>query len=272
MTDKKLQDIACQIRRDIVVMSGRANASHSGSALSAVEMVVALYFDVMNIRPKEPAWPDRDRFILSKGHAGAVLYAALALRGFFPKSQLDTFCLDKGVLTTHPFLGGVSGVEATTGSLGHGLPVGVGMALAAKADGKKYTTYVMVSDGECDEGSVWEAILFAGFHRLDNLVLMIDYNKIQSFGRTKEVLDLEPLKKKIEAFRWDVIEIDGHNFSEIKTAFTATKKRNGKPRCIIAHTVKGKGISFMEDKLEWHYKSPTGEVGIAALRELGGKS
>lgn len=269
---QKLKNKAVDVRRHIVTMSGRANASHSGSALSAVEIIVGLYFKIMNIDPKRPTWDARDRFILSKGHGGAVLYATLAERGFFPKKQLDTFCLDGSRLTTHPFLGGMPGVEATTGSLGHGLPVGVGMALAAKADGRNYMTYVMVSDGECDEGSVWEAILFAGFHKLDNLVLIIDYNKIQSFGRTKEVLDLEPLKQKIESFRWNVTEIDGHNFSEITRAFADTKKKQGKPHCIIAHTIKGKGISYMEDKLEWHYRSPTGELGKEALRELGNTS
>lgn len=270
MKNSSLKDQARRIRRHIITMSGRANASHTGSALSAVEVVTALYFKIMNIDPKRPTWPERDRFILSKGHAGAVLYAVLSERGYFSTKQLDTFCLDDSVLTTHPFLGGVPGVEATTGSLGHGLPVGVGMALAARMDKKQYHTYVMVSDGECDEGSVWEAILFAGFHGLGALTLIIDYNKIQSYGRTKDVLDLEPLVEKFLAFRWHVQEIDGHDFDAIENAFTVAKSVKDKPHCIIAHTVKGRGISYMEDKLEWHYRSPTGELGVQALKELEG--
>ncbi|MEK7643493.1 MAG: transketolase [Patescibacteria group bacterium] len=267
MQSAKLKEVARQIRRDIIIMSGRANASHSGSALSAVEILVALYFDVMRIDPRRPDWALRDRFLLSKGHAGAVLYATLAERGFFSKKKLDQFCLGAN-LTTHPTRFSAPGVEVATGSLGHGLPMGVGMALAARMDRKAWRTYVLLSDGECDEGSVWESILFAGFHKLDNLTVIIDYNKIQSFGRTADVLDLEPLKQKFEAFRWNVSEVDGHDFEEIRDALGKAKKTQGKPQCIIAHTVKGKGVSYMEDKLEWHYRSPTGELGEQALKEL----
>lgn len=268
---EKLKRIATTIRRHIVTMAARANASHSGSALSPVEIITALYFHAMRIDPKKPDWEDRDRFILSKGHGGAVLYAALAERGVLSKSLLDTFCLDNSCLPTHPVsmhVSGVDGVEATTGSLGHGLAMSIGMALAGKHDKKSYTTYVMLSDGECDEGSVWEGTLYAGVKKLDNLIAFVDYNKIQSFGRTAEVLDLEPLADKFRAFRWHVQEIDGHNFNEIIMAIGNAKKIKKMPHCIIAHTIKGKGISFMEDKLEWHYRSPTGELLEQALREL----
>lgn len=264
-----LKEIARRIRQHIIVMSGRANASHSGSALSTVEIITALYFNMMTIDPKRPTWNMRDRFILSKGHAGAVLYATLAERGFFSKKILETFCLDYGTLTTHPTRQSAPGIEVATGSLGHGLSLGIGMALAARTDKKKYFTYVLLSDGECDEGSNWEAFLYAGFHALSNLTVFIDYNKIQSFGRTKEVLDLEPFAAKLKAFRWDVQEIDGHDFSQILKAIASAKKHNSRPHCIIAHTIKGKGVSYMEDKLEWHYRSPTGELGEQALEELG---
>lgn len=268
---QKLKKIANQIRRHIVLMASRANASHSGSALSSVEIVTALYFNLMRLDPKNPDWEDRDRFILSKGHGGAVLYAALAERGFFPVKWLDTFCLDDSLLPTHPVFGkisGVPGVEATTGSLGHGLAMGLGMALAGKHDKKDYWVYVMISDGECDEGSVWEGFLYTGAKKIDNLIVFIDYNKIQSFGRTAEVLDLEPLKDKLSAFHWEVQEINGHDFAEIISAVEHAKNQPGKPHCIIAHTVKGKGISYMEDKLEWHYRAPTGDLLTKALSEL----
>lgn len=271
ISEKQLRGIATTIRRHIITMSARANASHVGSALSPVEIVTALYFHAMRIDPKKPDWEDRDRFILSKGHGGAVLYATLAERGIFPKSLLDTFCLDKSPLPTHPVgvqISGVAGVEVTTGSLGHGLAMSIGVALAGAYDKKSYTTYVMLSDGECDEGSVWESVLYAGAKKIDNLIAFVDYNKIQSFGRTADVLDLEPLADKFRAFRWHTQEIDGHNFSEILHAIAKAKKIKWMPHCIIAHTIKGKGISFMENKLEWHYRSPTGALLEQALREL----
>lgn len=271
VSEKQLRDIATIIRRHIITMSARANASHVGSALSPVEIVTALYFHAMRIDPKKPDWEDRDRFILSKGHGGAVLYAALAERGIFPKSLLDTFCLDKSPLPTHPVgvqISGVAGVEVTTGSLGHGLAMSIGVALAGTYDKKSYTTYVMLSDGECDEGSVWESVLYAGVKKIDNLIAFVDYNKIQSFGRTADVLDLEPLADKFRAFRWHTQEIDGHNFAEIIAAINQAKKIKGMPHCVVAHTIKGKGISFMENKLEWHYRSPTGALLEQALREL----
>lgn len=273
--EKQLRGIASTIRRHIITMSAAANASHVGSALSPVEIITALYFHAMRIDPKKPDWADRDRFILSKGHGGAVLYAALAERGIMPKHLLNTFCLDNSCLPTHPVgacVSGVHGVEVTTGSLGHGLAMSIGIALAGKHDKKSYTTYVMLSDGECDEGSMWESALYAGVKKLNNLVAFVDYNKIQSFGRTAEVLDLEPLADKFRSFRWHVQEIDGHSFPEIIRAIKETKTILDKPHIIIAHTIKGKGISFMEDKLEWHYRSPTGELLDQALKELDHKA
>lgn len=269
--ENQLRDIATTLRRHIVTMSARANASHVGSALSPVEIITALYFHAMRLNPKKPGWENRDRFILSKGHGGAVLYAILAERGIISRKLLDTFCLDESHLPTHPIVARISdvaGVEATTGSLGHGLAMGIGMALAGEHDKKSYTIYVMLSDGECDEGSIWESVLYAGVKKLNNLIIFVDYNKIQSFGRTAEVLDLEPLAEKFRAFRWHVQEIDGHNVSEILRAIAEAKKVKNGPHCIIAHTVKGKGISFMENKLEWHYRSPTGELLDQALKEL----
>ena len=257
MSIESLKQKAKNIRQRIVRMIGEAKTSHVGGALSAADILTALYFEVMSINPKKPDWQKRDRFILSKGHAAAALYATLAERGFFPPETLKTFLANGSSLTGHPSFQCVPGVEASTGSLGHGLSIGIGMALGSRYDGLKNSIYVLISDGECDEGSVWEGVLFAGCHALDNLTVIIDYNKIQSFGRTKEVLDIEPLKEKFKAFRWDVEEIQGHDLKEIVQALRKTKTKKGKPRCIIAHTVKGKGVSFMENKLEWHYFNPS---------------
>ena len=262
---------AKNIRKHIVVMSGRINASHSGSALSPVEIVTALYFSIMKINSKKPNWLERDRFILSKGHGGAVLYSALAEAKFISGDLLKKFCADGSPLVTHPVvasISGVSGVEATAGSLGHGLSIGIGMALAGRYDKKSYNVFVLVSDGECDEGSLWEGVLYAGAKKIDNLIMFVDYNKIQSFGRTAEVLDLEPFADKFKSFNWHVQEIDGHNFKEIIESVKIAKEKKGKPHCIIAHTIKGKGVSYMENKLEWHYHSPTGELMNQAIKDI----
>lgn len=253
---------------DIVTISSNANIYHIASALSPVELLVALYFSVMRIDPKRPQWALRDRCILSKGHGGAALFSVLSRRGFFPRKKLFTFCKDGSTLPTHPMMQSAPGVEATTGSLGHGLPVGVGTALAMRREKKKNSVFVILSDGECDEGSVWESVLYAGHHKLDNLIVFIDYNKIQSFGRTADVLDLEPLGDKFRSFKWHVQEVDGHTISAILQAVEGAKKEKGKPSCIIAHTVKGRGVSYMEDQLEWHYRSPQGKLLDQALREL----
>ena len=245
-----------------------SQASHIGSALSCVDILTVLYFKILNINPQSPLAENRDRFILSKGHAASALYATLALKGFFSEEILDTYCQDGGKLPGHSTKGCVPGVEVSTGSLGHGLPMGVGMAIAAKNDGKKYRIFVLMSDGECEEGSVWEAAMLASHHKLDNLIAIIDYNKLQAFGRTNEVINLEPLTKKWAAFGWVVKEVDGYNYSDIEKAMREIPFKKNKPSIIIAHTKKGKGISFMENKLEWHYKSPNKEQFELALKEL----
>lgn len=257
-----------EIRRDIVTVVARVNISHIGTALSYVDILTALYFNVANIDPKNPMKSDRDRIISSKGHGSIGLIATLANRGFFPKKKLEEYCSDGSLLTGHITKDSVPGVETTTGSLGHGLPLGLGMALALRADKLKSKVYAILSDGELDEGSNWEAILAAGNFGLDNLVVIVDYNKIQSLGTVREVMDLEPMVQKWESFKWAVRRIDGHNFNElIKTLSTCPFER-GKPSVVIADTIKGKGISFMENRLEWHYKVPDPEQLEQALEEL----
>ena len=256
------------MRQHALCMTHHANASHIGSCLSSVDILAVLYDTILNVRPDNPLWPDRDRFILSKGHAAAAVYAVLAEKGFFPKDWLETYCDDGGKLAGHISHKGVPGVEVSTGSLGHGLPIACGMALAAKRDKKLYRTYVLLSDGECDEGSVWEAILFAPEHKLDNLVVIVDYNRIQSFGRVEDVLELEPFADKWRAFRWFVTEVNGHDHGELEKAFRAVPVEKGRPSVIIANTKKGKGVSFMEDQLAWHYKSPNPEQLAKALLEV----
>ena len=260
--------LANRLRRHVLGMTSRAKSSHVGSSFSMIELLVALYSEVLRYRPEEPTWSKRDRFILSKGHSCAGLYAILAEKGFFPVDWLDKFYVDGGRLSGHVTCRGVPGVELSTGSLGHGLPVACGMALAAKRDNSRHRVFVMLSDGECDEGSNWEAFLFAPHHQLDNLVVIIDYNKIQSLGTVKEVMDLEPFAEKLKAFGWCVREIDGHDFESIQDGFSQLPFEDGKPSCIIAHTTKGKGVSFMEDKLLWHYRSPAGKELEDAIAEL----
>jgi transketolase len=221
----------------------------------------------MKVNPDCPTWPERDRLVFSKGHASAALYAVLAEMGFFETALLDSHCQDGSLLLGH-VSHHLPGVEVSTGSLGHGLPIACGMALAAKADGIKSRTFAILSDGELDEGSNWEAILFAGHRKLDNLTVVVDYNKIQSFGMVKEVLDLEPLASKWLAFGWAIREIDGHDLAAIEDVLCQVPFHADKPSVILAHTVKGKGVSFMEDRLEWHYKSPNDEQLARALSEL----
>ena len=248
-------------------MLNRSQSGHPGGSLSISDILTYLYFYEMNIDPEEIK-EDRDRFILSKGHASAALYATLAARFFFSKDLLDKYYTDGGVLPGHLDSSMTPGVEVSTGSLGHGLSIGIGMAIAAKHDDKNYKIYVLMSDGECDEGSTWEAAMLGAHLKLDNLVAIIDYNKIQSFGRIKEVVNLEPLYDKWVSFGWAVREIDGHNYQELLSAFESLPIERGKPSMIIAHTIKGKGVSFMEDKLEWHYKSPTQEQYEIAIKEI----
>jgi transketolase len=266
--DSNLPKLADRLRRWSVEMTHKAGASHVGTSLSMVELLTVLYGKVLRIDPQQPEWPDRDRFILSKGHGCAVYYAVLAEMGFFPLDWLDTFYQDGSRLAGHATHTHVPGIEISTGSLGHGLSVATGMALSAKRDQKPWRTFCLLSDGECDEGSTWEPIMFASQHKLDNLVAIVDYNKIQSLGTVKEVMDLEPFADKWRAFGWAVREIDGHNLDEVQAALEHLPYESGTPTCIIAHTVKGKGISFMEDKLLWHYRSPQGEEFRAAIAEL----
>lgn len=262
------QALATRIRVHALEMTHRAKSSHIGGCLSIADLLSVLYGAVLRIDPSRPDWPERDRFILSKGHAAAAIYATLAERGFFPMEWLDRYYLDGSHLAGH-ITHGVPGVEASSGSLGHGLSIGCGMALAGKRDRQHYRVFVLLSDGECDEGSTWEAALFAPHHHLDNIIAIVDYNKIQSFGTVKEVLDLEPLANKWQTFGWAVREIDGHNFGEIEEASLNVPLEAEKPSCIIAHTVKGKGVSFMENQLAWHYLPPSDEELRQALLELG---
>ena len=260
--------LASRIRKHVIEMTHRAKSSHVGTSLSMADILAVLYSGALRITPETVDSPDRDRFILSKGHGCAGLYAALAERGFFPLSWLDDFYGDGAMLAGHATHNGVPGVEVSTGSLGHGLPIACGMALAGKQDRRDYRVVTLLSDGECDEGTIWEAALFAPHHRLDNLVVIIDYNKIQSLAYVRDTLDLEPFAAKWEAFGWETLEIDGHDFREIEGALRFLPARVGRPTCIIAHTVKGKGVSFMENQVLWHYRSPQGAEYRMALEEL----
>ena len=263
-----LSELATRIRKHCVAMTDRANASHIGSSLSMADLLAVLYGKTLRFDPGRPDWPDRDRFVLSKGHGCAALYAVLAECGFFPLDWLATFYQDGSPLAGHATHKDVPGVEVSTGSLGHGLSLATGMALAAKRDGRPYRVFCLLSDGECDEGSTWEPILFAPQHRLDNLIAIVDYNKIQSLGTVKEVIDLDPFAAKWLAFGWAVRDIDGHDLPTIEKALTEIPYESRRPSCIVAHTVKGKGVSFMENKLLWHYRAPHGEELNAALAEL----
>lgn len=266
----RCKGLANRLRQHVLKMTCRARSSHVGTCLSMVDVLAVLYGSELRVKPSAPDWPDRDRFILSKGHGCAALYAVLAERGFFPLEWLESFYQDGSLLAGHITHTGVPGVDASTGSLGHGLPIACGVALAGKRDGRPYRVFTLLSDGECDEGSTWEAALFAPHHRLDNLVAIVDSNKIQSLGRVEEVLNLEPLGGKWKTFGWSVREIDGHNLDEIRGALSAVPFELGLPSCVIAHTVKGKGVSFMENRLLWHYRPPSDEELERALVELKG--
>lgn len=268
----QLEHLARRIRAKLVEQSHRAKAPHLGSALSCVDLLVAAYWTTLRIDPAYPDDPNRDRFILSKGHAATALYVTLAMRGFFPEELLETFGRPGGHLAEQPSPGCVPGLEAATGSLGHGLPVGVGMALAARIQKRSYRVYVLMSDGECNEGSVWEAALFAPAQRLDNLTVIIDYNRWQATGRSPEVMALDPFCEKWKAFGWDACEVDGHDLPAIIERLRRHPEGAGKPVAIVAHTVKGKGVSFMEDDNNWHYRIPTKDEVEAARCELLGEA
>ncbi len=263
-----LEKVAKSVRRSIVKMHAKSESSHIGSALSIVDILVNLYFKVLRIDPSKPNDNKRDRLLLSKGHAVSALYAILAHRGFFSKEMLSEYCQNGSKLPGHSTMNSVPGVEISTGSLGHGLAIGAGIALAAKLDKMDYRVFVILSDGECDEGEVWESALFASHYKLDNLTAIVDYNKIQAFGRTNEVLNLEPFLEKWRTFNWQGKELDGHNFQEMIETFNKLPFEKEQPNIIIAHTIKGKGVSFMENSLTWHYRSPNPEEMKKALDEL----
>lgn len=265
------RELALSIRRDTLHMVNRAKTSHIGSIFSMADIVAVLYGRVLAKRPDEPKWPDRDRFILSKGHAGAAVYAALAETDFFDPARLTEYCCGGSIFCGH-ISHEVPGVEVSTGSLGHGLPIAAGMAYAANQDGRAHRVFAILSDGECDEGSNWEAILFAAHHHLSNLVAVVDYNKIQSLAPVSETLALEPFADKWRAFGWNVIEVDGHDHEALAVVLDVKTVPKGRPTCVIAHTVKGKGVSFMEHSVLWHYRTPQGEEFKAALAELEGSA
>ncbi len=260
--------VANVLRCEAIKMIYTAGSGHPGGALSAADIVTVLYFHVMRIDPKNPHWEDRDRFILSKGHACPIWYAALALRGFFPKEDLNTLRRLNSSLQGHPDMRKTLGVDMTTGSLGNGLSAGVGIALAAKLDRKDYRVYVLLGDGEINEGIIWEGAMFANKYKLNNLIAILDYNKLQLDGSTEKVMPLEPLVDKWKAFGWHVIEIDGHNITQILSAIEKARSSEDKSSVIIAHTIKGKGVSFMENNPDWHGKTPNKQEFEQAIREI----
>lgn len=266
----QLQAIARGVRRHIVEMTGAAKSGHPGGSLSAVETLVTLFFDVMNHDPANPGWADRDRFILSKGHAAPVLYAVMAECGYAdtPIDQLNTLRKLGSVYQGHPDKRFIPALEASTGSLGQGLSMAIGMGLAARLDGKGWRTYVVLGDGEIQEGQIWEAAMFGAYHKVDNVVAIVDYNRIQLDGFVKDIMELEPLTDKWRAFGWQVIELDGHDIAALQKAFGEAAATKGKPTVLIAHTVKGKGVSFMENNPKFHGVAPTPAEVEQALKEL----
>lgn len=263
------EGLALRIRRHAVRMTHYGKSSHIGAVLSVADILAVLYGRILKVKPGEPDWRDRDRFILSKGHAGAGVYAVLAECGFFPVGELRNHYANGSRFSGHLSHKGIPGVEISTGSLGHGLPIGAGMAYAAKLDGRPHGIFVLMSDGECDEGSNWEAILFAAHHKLSGLVAIVDYNKMQSLKSVAETLALEPFAEKWRAFGWKVLEVDGHDHADLAAALASPPQARGNPLCVIAHTTKGKGVSFMENAVLWHYRTPQGEEYARAMKELG---
>ena len=266
-TNLNTTDLARRLRLHSLRMVHRTGSSHIGSCLSLADIMAVLYGDFVSFEPTKPEWEERDRVVISKGHAAAIVYATLAESGFFPVERLEGYAQNGQSLSGHVTHSNNPGVEVSSGSLGHGLSLAIGFAIAMRAKGIKARSIAVLSDGECDEGSIWEAILFAPHHKLSNLVAVVDYNKIQSFGRVADVLDLEPFADKWRAFNWYVQEVDGHDHDALKAAFAATAD-DLRPSVIIAHTVKGKGVSYMEDELAWHYKSPSAEQLEKAIAEI----
>ena len=265
---QKLTRIAGQIRRDIITMLAESASGHPGGSLSAVEILTYLYFQEMRVKTNEPRWSDRDRFVLSKGHAAPLLYAVLAEKGFFAREELLTFRKINSRLQGHPDMKKVPGVDMSTGSLGQGFSASVGMAIAGKIDKKNYRVYALLGDGEVEEGQVWEAAMAAAHYKLDNLTAFLDYNRLQIDGCIDEVISPEPLDEKFCSFGWNVLCIDGHDFRQIAKAVEEAKAFRGKPTMIVARTVKGKGVSFMENEVGWHGAAPNREQAAQALAEL----
>ncbi len=266
----EIKSRASLLRARTIETSHKAGIPHLGSCLSCLDILATLYFGVLRIDPLKAQDPDRDRFILSKGHGAPALFQVLAMRGFYPESMLETYGADGGVFAEHPPTPGhLPGIEAATGSLGHGLPLGLGMALAGRIKQQHYNVYAVLSDGECNEGSVWEAAMLAAAQKVSRLCVVIDFNKWQATGRSKDVMALDPLAEKWRAFGWNAVEIDGHDVQGLLDALQSFPAANGKPTAIIAHTVKGKGVSFMEDDNNWHYRIPTAQEVVESKRELG---
>lgn len=268
---QRLEATAREIRRQVITMIGAAGSGHPGGSLSAVDIITALYFHEMRLDPAQPHWPGRDRFILSKGHAAPALYAALAVRGFFPTEQLATLRKMGSPLQGHPDCRKVPGVEASTGSLGQGLSVANGMALAGKMDGADFRVYVLTGDGELEEGQIWEAAMASAHYRLDNLMAFIDHNHLQIDGPINQVMSPEPVADKLAAFGWQVLTIDGHSFEQILEACALARRTKGRPTAVVAETIKGRGVSFMENEVGWHGVAPTAEEVEKALKELGSR-
>ncbi len=265
---EEMKALAKRLRRSIVAMIGKAGSGHPGGSLSAVEIVTTLYFRVMRHKPTDPNWADRDRFILSKGHAAPLLYAVLAECGYFPVAELATLRQLDSRLQGHADRTMTPGVEMSSGSLGQGLSFGIGVALAGRLDAKDYRVFVLLGDGECDEGQVWEAAMAAAHFKVDNLTAIVDNNGLQIDGCNCDVMNLEPFADKWRAFGWHVLEIDGHDFAQIRDALAQAKQIKGQPTVIIAHTVKGRGVSFMENNVDFHGKAPTAAEMAQALKEL----
>lgn len=268
---EQLNKTAAVVRRHIVEMITEARSGHPGGSLSAADIITALYFDIMNVRPKEPAWEDRDRFVLSKGHAAPALYSVLAEKGYFPVEELNKLRKTGAMLQGHPDMKGTPGVDMTTGSLGQGLAAANGMALAGKLDKKDYRVYALLGDGELEEGEVWEAAMAAAHYKLDNLTAFVDHNRLQIDGPIAKVMSPEPIGEKFKAFGWNVISINGHDMAQIIDAADKAKKTKGVPTMIVAETIKGKGVSFMENEVGWHGTAPNEEQCREALIELGGE-
>jgi transketolase len=264
---EELIELAKKIRLNVLDMVTYSKTSHIGAAYSIVEILVILYFKILKIDPLDLKNKNRDKFILSKAHASAALYATLVEKEFFPKKELQKYCIDGGSLPAHLDKTLVPGIEFSLGSLGHGFSVGLGMAISNHQIKNIGNVYVIIGDGECNEGSIWEGVMLASHLKLSNFTAIIDYNKIQSFGRTNDVINQESLFERWTSFGWDVVEVDGHDLKQLLDAFLL---EHDKPKVIIAHTVKGKGVSFMENKLEWHYKSPNDDEFMIAKKELGG--